>query len=102
MNDNYKKWNEMICQMLDKNYDVECTGCRDDIMFNHNFINSTKDIMFYKRYKNVKLINIMRLFEQFHFQTEDGKLLILPGRYIISILPVKNKSCRFNRIEFSK
>ena len=91
MNDNYKKWNEMICQMIDKNYNVEYTGCRDDIMFNHNFINSTKDIMFYRRYKNVKLIHIMGLFEQFHFQTEDGELLILPGRYIISILPVKNK-----------
>ena len=91
MNDNYKKWNEMICHMIDKNYNVECTGCRYDIEFNSNFINSTKDIMFYKRYKNVKLINIMGLFEQFHFQTEDGELLILPGRYIISILPVKNK-----------
>lgn len=91
MNDNYKKWNEMICQMIDKNYNVECTGCRDDIMFNHNFINSTKDIMFYKRYRNVKLINIIGLFERFYFHTEDGGLLILPGRYIISILPVKNK-----------
>ena len=60
-------------------------------MFNHNFINSTKDIMFYKRYRNVKLINIIGLFERFYFQTEDGGLLILPGRYIISILPVKNK-----------
>lgn len=86
-----KKWNEMICQMIDKNYNVECTGCRDDIVFNCNFINSTKDIMFYKRYRNVKLINIMGLFEQFRFQTENGELLILPGRYIISILPVKNK-----------
>lgn len=89
MNDNYKKWNEMICQMIDRNYNVECTGCRDDVKFNHNFINSTRDMMFYKRYRNVKLINIMGLFEQFHFQTEDGELLILPGRYIISILPVK-------------
>lgn len=91
MNDNYKKWNEMICQMIDKNYNVECTGCRDDIKFNYNFINSIKDIMFYKRYRNVKLINVIGLFEQFHFQTEDGELLMLPARYIISILPVKNK-----------
>ena len=91
MNDGYKKLNETICQMIDRNYNVECTGCRDDIIFSSNFINSTKDIMFYKRYKNVKLIHIMGLFEQFHFQTEDGELLILPGRYIISILPVKNK-----------
>ena len=91
MNDGYKKWNETISQMLDKNYDVECVGCRDDIKFNHNFINSTKDIMFYKRYRNVKLINVIGLFEQFHFQTEDGELLMLPARYIISILPVKNK-----------
>ena len=91
MNDGYKKWNETICQMIDRNYNVECTGCRDDIIFSSNFINSTKDIMFYKRYKNVKLIHIMGLFEQFYFQTEAGELLILPGRYIISILPVKNK-----------
>ena len=91
MNDGYKKLNETICQMIDRNYNVECTGCRDNIIFSSNFINSTKDIMFYKRYKNVKLIHIMGLFEQFHFQTEDGELLILPGRYIISILPVKNK-----------
>ena len=91
MNDGYKKWNETICQMIDRNYNVECTGCRDDIIFSSNFINSTKDIMFYRRYKNVKLINIMGLCEQFYFQTEDGELLILPGRYIISILPVKNK-----------
>ena len=88
MNDNYKKWNETICQMIDRNYNVVCTGCRVDIIFSSNFINSTKDIMFYK---NVKLINIMGLCEQFYFQTEDGELLILPGRYIISILPVKNK-----------
>ena len=81
----------MISKKKNKNYNVECTGCRDDIMFNHNFINSTKDIMFYRRYKNVKLIHIMGLVEQFHFQTEDGELLIHPGRYIISILPVKNK-----------
>lgn len=86
-----KKWNEMICQMIGRNYNVECTGCRDDIIFSSNFINSTKDIMFYKRYKNVRLIHIMGSFEQFYFQTEDGELLILPGRYIISILPVKNK-----------
>ena len=33
MNDNYKKWNEMICQMIDRNYNVECTGCRDDVKF---------------------------------------------------------------------
>ena len=91
MNDGYKKWNETICQMIDRNYNVECTGCRDDIIFSSNFINSTKDIMFYRRYKNVKLINIMGLCEQFYFQTEDGELLILTGRYIISILPVKNK-----------
>ena len=91
MNDGYKKWNETICQMIDRNYNVKCTGCRDDIIFSSNFINSTKDIMFYRRYKNVKLINIMGLCEQFYFQTEDGELLILPGRYIISILPVKNK-----------
>lgn len=91
MNDGYKKWNETICQMIDRNYNVECTGCRDDIIFSSNFINSTKDIMFYKRYKNVRLIHIMGSFEQFYFQTEDGELLILPGRYIISILPVKNK-----------
>lgn len=87
MDDKYEKWNEMI----DKNYNVECTGCRDDIKFNHNFINSTKDVMFYRRYRNVKLINVIGSFEQFYFQTEDGGLLILPGRYIISILPVKNK-----------
>ena len=91
MNDNYKKWNEIIGRMIGRNYNVECTGCRDDIIFNHNFINSTREIMFYRKYKNVKLINIMGSFEQFHFQTEDGELLILPGRYIISILPVKNK-----------
>ena len=91
MNDNYKKWNETIGRMIDRNYNVECIGCRDDMIFNHNFINSTKDIMFYRRYKNVKLINIMGLCEQYYFQTEDGELLILPGRYIISILPVKNK-----------
>ena len=55
MNDNYKKWNETIGRMIDRNYNVECIGCRDDMIFNHNFINSTKDIMFYRRYKNVKL-----------------------------------------------
>ena len=76
MNDNYKKWNEIIGRMIGRNY---------------NFINSTREIMFYRKYKNVKLINIMGSFEQFHFQTEDGELLILPGRYVISILPVKNK-----------
>ena len=42
MNDNYKKWNEMICQMIDRNYNVECTGCRDDFKFNHNFKRSQK------------------------------------------------------------
>lgn len=91
MNNDYKKWNETIGQMLDKNYDVECVGCIDDVMLSPNFVNSTKNIMFYKRYKNVKLIHIMGLFEQFYFQTEDGGILILPRRYIISIFPVKNK-----------
>lgn len=91
MNDKYKKWNEIIGRMIDENYNVECIGCRDGIILNHNFINSTKNIMYYKRYKNVKLIHIMESFEQFYFQTEDGKLLVIPVRYIISILPVKNK-----------
>ena len=59
MNDNYKKWNEIIGRMIGRNYNVECTGCRDDIIFNHNFINSTREIMFYRKYKNVKLINII-------------------------------------------
>ena len=53
MNDNYKKWNEIIGRMIGRNYNVECTGCRDDIIFNHNFINSTREIMFYRKYKNV-------------------------------------------------
>lgn len=91
MNDNYKKWNETICQMIDKNYDVECVGRMDDVMLSPNFVNSTKDIIFYKRYRNLKLIHMINLFEQFYFQTEDGSILILPRRYIISILPVKNK-----------
>lgn len=91
MNNNYKKWNETIGQMLDKNYDVECVGRMDDAMLSPNFVNSTKDIIFYKRYRNLKLIHMINLFEQFYFQTEDGSILILPRRYIISILPVKNK-----------
>ena len=91
MNNDYKKWNETIGQMLDKNYDVECVGRMDDVMFSPNFVNSTKDIIFYKRYRNIKLIHMINLFEQFYFQTEDGSILILPRRYIISILPVKNK-----------
>lgn len=91
MNNNYKKWNETIGQMLDKNYDVECVGRMDDVMLSPNFVNSTKDIIFYKRYRNLKLIHMINLFEQFYFQTEDGSILILPRRYIISILPVKNK-----------
>lgn len=91
MDDNYKKWNEIIGQMLDKNYDVECVGCMDDVMLSPNFINSTKDIMFYRRYRNIKLIHMINLFEQFYFQTEDGSILILPRRYIISIFPTQNK-----------
>lgn len=91
MNNNYKKWNETIGQMLDKNYDVECVGRMDDVMLSPNFVNSTKDIIFYKRYRNLKLIHIIDFFEQFYFQIEDGGILILPRRYIISIFPVKNK-----------
>ena len=91
MNNDYRKWNETIGQMLGKNYDVECVGCIDDVMLSPNFVNSTKNIMFYKRYKNIKLIHIIDFLEQFYFQTEDGGILILPRRYIISIFPVKNK-----------
>lgn len=92
MNNDYKKWNERIGQMLDKNYDVECVGCMDDVIISPNFVNSTKDIiMSYKRYRNIKLIHMVNFFEQFYFKTEDGSILILPGRYIISIFPAQNK-----------
>nr|WP_297933112.1 hypothetical protein [uncultured Lachnoclostridium sp.] len=91
MNNNYEEWCNTINRMIGNDYDIECIIRRDDYIYNRNFINSPRDIIFYKYYKNVKLINIMGSFERFDFQTENGELLIIPGRYIISIFPSKKK-----------
>lgn len=92
MSNNYEEWCNTINKMIGNNYNIECIMRRDDFMCNRSFINSPRDIVSYAKYKNVKLINIMGSFERFDFQTEDGELLIIPGRYIISIFPSKNKN----------
>ena len=91
MSNNYEEWCKTINEMINNDYDIECITNRNDFMCNRNFINSPRDIVFYKRYRNVKLINIMGSFERFDFQTENGELLIIPGRYVISIFPSKKK-----------
>lgn len=92
MNNNYEEWCKTINRMIGNDYNVECIIRRDDFMCNRNYINSPRDIVFYANYRNVKLINIMGSFERFDFQTENGELLIIPGRYIISIFPNKTRN----------
>ncbi len=92
MSDDYKTWCEMIGRMISKNYDIECITNRNEFEYHRHFVNDARNILYYKRYKNVKLLNVNGLFDgQLYFQTENGELLLIPTRYIISIFPVKNK-----------
>lgn len=87
------QFDSMLNNMINKYYDLQVFGHPCEINYSpHNL----KGLSF-KIYKNVKLVNVNGLGTgQVHFIMDDGKYLLLPWCYIVSMVPSKVENQKYN------